>query len=165
MAEFELKLGGKVDLLSPDDMRGILRAYQVEQARGFVPRRFGASGGIVDSTGKLTIGGAQNPTSGQLGPNQGFVWSIKRIAVRLDGNPNIAHSIYSNAEGGNNVIRDVLPSANGWTAYALNEVVLMDTDQLCIVVPGAQVGPPSSQLVVSGMAVEVPRQLLWKLLG
>src|SRR3954468_6065834 len=98
-------------------MRGILREYQVEQVRGFVPRRFGATGGALDNTAtptKITIGGANNPSSGQLGPNPSFVWSAKRISIRIDGNPAVAHSIYTNTENPNSLIRDVLPSQNGF---------------------------------------------------
>lgn len=162
MAEFEIKLGGKVDLLTKKELGDVLQAWRVEQVRGFVPRSFGATGGAIDSTFKLTLGGAAAPGSGQLAPNPGFVWSVKRIAVRLGGNPNIAWSVYRNAEGDNNVIRDVPATTFGYASFGLNELVLKESETLCLVVSGA---PANSQLVVSGMAVELPSTLMWKLLG
>lgn len=160
MAVFELGVGKQLDILTPDDLRGIIAGWQVEAVRGYKSRRFGATGG-ADSTGKVTVGGATNPLSGQLGPTQGFAWSVRRLSVRIDGNPNVAWSLYVGAENENAVVADVPATAFGLIQFQPGALVLKEGEQLVAVASGFT---STSRIVLSGHAVEAPIQLAWRLL-
>lgn len=156
--------GHDIDILSSGDLEQAMRGMQqwmVDVARGAKPIRFNAQG-VADSTGLVQLGGATTLTGGKLGPNEGVVWAVTRMAVRIDGQP-AAFSLYVGGAHTNALIRDVNSDANGYVSFGAQECLIPGGDDLYL--RGASITPSTGVCTVSGAAVEIPNQLMWKWLA
>lgn len=160
------KLGGQeVDLLTAQELDRAVRGLQewyVDVARGIRPIRFNAQGD-ADAGGLVQIGGAMSLTGGRLGPDAGFWWAVSRVAVRVDGGPG-AFSLYVGGAHTNSLIRDVTADVNGYVSWGAQELLLGPTENLYL--RASSLSPGNKGVVtLSGAAIEIPQQLLWKWLN
>lgn len=156
--------GHEIDILSSADLEQAMRgmqAWMVDVARGCRPIRFNGQG-TADSTGLVQLGGPNTLVGGRLGPNEGNAWAVTRMAVRIDGQP-AAFSIYVGGPHTNSLIRDVTSDANGYLCFGAQELLLVGGDNLYL--RGASIAPSTGVCTVSGAAVEIPNQLMWKWLA
>lgn len=152
--------GAMLDVLTVDELRGVMREYMVDIAKGIQPVAIAAQG-ITDTNSKCVMGGSYTLTGGTLGPEAGFVWAVTRLSVRVAEIPS-AFSVYYNTPGSHRVIRDVDGSANGYVSFGSQECIVKTGESLVFSMTGTASGQP---VTVTGQAIEIPNQLLWKYLG
>lgn len=160
MAEVELKAGAKLDLLNRAELREALdtvtRDWFRQVARGDRYKRFAASGTITDSS--VAIGGAVQRDA-VLGPAEGFVWAVQRIAVHgltTDGTTDPV-ALYINDSGPSSIVH---PNMIGYQQFGSHELVLYPGDVLLVV---GQSLTATGNVTVTGQAREVPLPLAWRL--
>lgn len=163
--KFKIQAGAELDLLTKGEMSEALetfrQAWVTEIARGDRYRRF--SGQAAISAGSFTIGGPDGgPDRADFGPRDGYVWSVKRLAVALgDGTPldptmeNLA--IYINEVSPANLVHPVFVD---YQPFGSDELVLYPGDEL--VIAGSSLSS-TGYLTVTGQAREIPMQLAWRL--
>lgn len=160
------KLGGsEIDVLSTKDLQEAVKGWQqwmVDVARGVRPIRFNAQGDS-DANGLIQVGGAVTLTGGRLGPDDGYSWAVCRLAVRVDGEPG-AFSLYVGGAHTNSLIRDVTGDANGYVGFGAQECLLIGGEQLYLRASSEHLST-KNVCTVSGAAIEIPNQLMWKWLA
>ena len=168
MAEHTLSAGKKIDVLNKAELRDVLRTVTQDWfnqvARGDRYRRFSAEGTI--SGGALTIGGSEQ-TDAVLGPKEGFVWAVKRVALfGLTDYDNATPSVFSepvrlhlNDEGPATLVH---PAVQGYQSFQTDELVLYPGDTLLAV--GASL-TSTGTVVLTGQARELPMPLAWRIGG
>lgn len=159
------KIGGAdVDMLTKSELDSTMRGLQdwmVSVAKGVRPIRISARGKANGVSTTLELGGATTLVGGRMGPEPGFWWAVTRLAVRVDSQP-AAFSLYLNAAETNSHVRDVDGAANGYAGFGAQELLVGNTDSLYLRASGLAT---DSTISVSGAAVEIPAQLLWKWLA
>jgi hypothetical protein len=166
MAEVTLAAGKKFDVLNRKELKEVMdtvtRDWFNQVSRGDRYRRFSASATIA--TGALTIGGAAQKDS-NLGPAEGFVWAVQRIAVAgltvSTGTPLVAVTepvaLFLNDSGPAAMVH---PALTGYKEFGEHELVLYPGDTL--LVTGAAL-TSTGTVTVTGQAREVPLPLAWRL--
>lgn len=168
MAEVQLKAGAKLDMLNKRELKEVIdaasRDWFNQVSRGDRYRRFSASG-LID-TGSLLIDGttAENQT---LGPAEGFVWAVQRIAVfgltDVSGTPAVAATepvqLFVNDVGPSSLVH---PAVEGYQDFGQYSLVLYPGDTL--LVRGAEL-TSTGIVTITGQAREVPLPLAWRLGG
>lgn len=159
------KIGGyPVDLITKDELDGALKGMQdwmVSVAKGARPIRFTGAGTANGTTTLIEAGGATTLTGGRLGPEPGFWWAVTRMSVRVDSQP-AAFGLYLNGAHTDSHIRDVDGTDNGYVAFGAQELLVGNSDSLYLRAVGLTV---TSKMTISGAAVEIPNQLMWKWLA
>ena len=153
--------------LTRDELAGVLREDREAMARAQVegvkyfrlPTLYAtpASGTVV--LGQSWSG--QSYTGQIIGPNQGYVWSIRRLAANGLGTgtaPDILN-VYRNGTG-------VAPvwqlNGNNWGySFGPTELLLLPGENLVAVSLGSLV--TTAQVTLTGDAIEVPQAMLGKL--
>ena len=154
--------GAELDILTASEVKALLREWQVDVAKGVRPIAFNAQG-TTDATGAATIGGATTLSGGQLGPAASIWWSIDRIAVRVDGAPAGAFSIYHSQASSLTVIRDVPATSSGFVTFSGTKgLMVQPADSVVVTLAGAGANKP---VTISGAAIEIPQALLWRWLA
>lgn len=168
MAEVQLKAGAKLDLLNRKELRETLdvvtRDWFAQVARGDRYRRFSADGTIA--AGGVTIGGPEQ-RDGTLGPAEGFVWAVQRLAVggltSSTGTPLVATTepvqLFLNDPGPASLVH---PALVGYEEFGEHQLVLYPGDTLLVVGTGLT---STGTVTVSGQARELPLPLAWRLGG
>lgn len=168
MALHEIKAGGKIDTLNKDELREVMRTVTADWfnqvSRGDRYRRFSAEGTIA--AGALTIGGAEQRDA-VLGPKDGFVWAVKRVALfGLTTYDDAVPSVFSepvrlhlNDEGPGSLVH---PAVQGYQGFNTDELVLYPGDTLLAVGAGLQA---TGTIVLTGQARELPMPLAWRIGG
>jgi hypothetical protein len=168
MAEVALKAGAKIDVLNRKELTDVLDATKKDWfsqvARGDRYRLFSASADI--DSGDVELGGATWRDS-QLGPAEGFVWAVQRIAVAglttTTGTPLVATTepvdLFLNDSGPSSLVR---PAITGYAAFGEHELVLYPGSTLLVV--GTDL-TSTGTVTVTGQAREVPLPLAWRLGG
>lgn len=158
----QLKPSGQVDLLTSKEVErlmGDLKDWMAESVRGARPIRFVATGLIAGNA--VTVSG--DTPSNRLGPEAGFYWMVRRIAVTgltLATDPT---SIYINAAAADHLVYPNLTglaASTGYKSFTRDECMLVPNDRLVIASTGAVAA--TGTVVVSGAAVELPASLLWR---
>ena len=157
MAKFTLSAGKEFESITPGELRGILREWQVDVAKGLRPILFDAQG-TATAGGAIELGGATTLIGGTLGPKPAFWWAVTRLAVRVNG---AAAGAYSVGVGSSHV-RDVPVSAGGYAPFAAQELLVGNADTLTVAATGVAA---SATVTVTGAAVEIPQALLWRWLA
>lgn len=160
MADVKLQAGAKLDLLNRNELRDELvllqRNWMTEVARGIKYRKISAFAD-TDGSGNLTFGISSEQ---YLGPGEGFVWSLLRLAVAAPGYDTTTDTLelYLNEVGPSNLVRpSPLPR---YIAPGMGEIVLYPGDHL--VLNGAGL-TASTRVWVTGSVREAPTTLAWKL--
>jgi hypothetical protein len=169
MAEVKLAAGAKIDVLNRKELKEALdiatRDWFNQVARGDRYRRFSASAEI-DGSGGLSIGGAA-ARDAALGPAEGFVWAVQRIAVygltSATGTPLVATTeplqLFLNDDGPASLVDPALVGYRDFGNYAL---VMYPGDTL--LVRGTAL-TSTGTATVTGQVREVPLPLAWRLGG
>jgi hypothetical protein len=153
----EIQAGAKIDILTPDEMKHMLRGWMAETIRGvkFIP----FSGQIAKAGATFTIGPNTQLPAGNLGPAEGFYWAV--MSVNVQG-PGIAAAdtfvIYDNDTSGTKV--RVPNLTNAGKSFQKAEFVLPGPNRICVT--GASTGA-GNEIFVTGTAIEVPESLKWQL--
>lgn len=156
--------GADLDVVSGSELRQAMSGLQdwmVSVAKGLRPVDIEGSA-VADGTGLIQVGGALTLSGGRLGPEAGFWWAVTRLAVRIDNVP-AAFSLYLNHPGSNAVIRDVDATAGGYLPFGAHELLVGNSDTLYL--RGSGSTPGTSRMTVTGQAIEIPQQLLWRWLS
>ncbi len=158
MAEFKLQAGAKLDLLNKGELRDELASLQrnwvTELARGIKFRKFSAFAD-VDGSGNLVFGLTGEQT---IGPSEGFVWTLTRIAVTEYDAEADTLALYINDVSPSNVVYpSPMPS---YYAPGTGEILLYPGDRLVLAGGGFAA---SARVWVTGAVREAPVSLAWKL--
>jgi hypothetical protein len=172
MAKVKLDVGATVDFLNKDEMselmakdRELALVQEHERFKGLkfirMPRLY-----ATPSNGTVRLGeawGGQPYTDQIMGPNQGFVWSIRRLVVTGLGtgtSPDIIN-FYRNGISGE-VIWQLNGNSFGQT-FGKTEMMLLPDERLIAQSVGSMTS--TQQIVISGDAVEVPALMIGKLIS
>jgi hypothetical protein len=168
MAEVKLAAGAKLDVLNRAELKQVLdastRDWFTQVSRGDRYRRFSAKGTIA--TGALLIDGTTN-TNQTLGPAEGFVWAVQRIAIGgltvESGTPLVAVTepvqLFLNDDGAASLVH---PAITGYFDFGQHSLVMYPGDTL--LVKGAAL-TSTGTVTVTGQVREVPMALAWRLGG
>lgn len=159
-----LSAGKQLDILTAkevgNELRSLMQEWKVDTARGARPVNISADF-TADATGLAVGGGSQLLSGGTLGPNQGFWWAVVRLAVRVDSAP-APFELYKDRRSAQSLVRDVNGDQNGYASFGAQELLVEGGASLVVAV-GSQA--PGSRAYVSGQAIEIPNQLLYKWLA
>jgi hypothetical protein len=179
MAKLRFDVGAEADILSPDEHKKHLMSLVVaevyERARGVKPIRFTAQG-TVASTAVVIPGGA---VTGEqyygsvpaIGPGDGYVWAIQRIAVYpLGGTADVIGIFRQAATAGGGSAFTIQPQSYlGQLTTTVpfwhpgsHGLLLLPDEQITLANIGALT--TTGQLTVNGEAIEVPSEMVYKLL-
>lgn len=152
--KFKIAAGAEFDVLTEKElrtgMRDVLASMTAELAAGDRYRRFQAYADISGSA--VTIGDREQ----QIGPAEGFVWSVKRLAVvASDDADTFAVHI-----GDTSTSSMVHPAVGPYTAFDSNQLVMYPGDRL--VVAGSSLAS-TGRVWVTGQVREIPVQMVWRL--
>jgi hypothetical protein len=159
MAQAKLQAGATIDVLNRKELREVLdtatRDWFNQVTRGDRYRRFSAPGTIAG--GAVTIGGA-TARDAVLGPADGFVWAVQRLAVvGLVAADTVQLSL--NDDGPAAVVHGAMGRYQSFGQY---DLVLYPGDTL--MVTGAALASTGT-LTLTGQARELPMPLSWRLGG
>ena len=161
MAEVKLQAGAKLDLLNKAELKSVIdaasRDWFGQVSRGDRWPRFHAQG-VVAGDATLSIGGAAFPDSG-LGPAEGFLWSVTRIAF-AGLSANDVMSLHLNDDGAGSLVTPHIVS--GYQSFDLGELVLYPGDVLLAL--GAAL-TATGTITMTGQYRELPMPLAWRLAG
>ena len=159
----KLSAGAEIDLMTQAEMYDALRRNHadtvLERARGVkwmrLPRLSGTlSGTYPTSTTKL--GGP-----GQCGPQPGYAWALRRLAaINLSASTDQLYAYRNEVTDAQFIATLVGLGATNYVSFTNVQAVLFSGDQL-IIAPGATFAATGT-ITVTGEAVEVPAQMLWK---
>lgn len=171
----KLDVGATIDFLNKDELDETLRKYQEqamlaerEKLSGIkylrLPRLFAtpASGTVVLGEAWSANGTAQIYTDQIMGPNSGYVWSIRRLSVSGLGtgtSPDILN-IYRNGHSSDAVWQ--FNGNNFAYTFGKTELLLQPGEKLIASSLGSMTS--TTQIILSGDAVEVPAQFIGKLI-
>lgn len=177
MSKVRLDIGAEVDFLTKGELDDSLekqderraKAAERERLSGVkyfrLPRLFAtpASGTVVLGQAWSANGTSQVYTDQICGPNQGYVWSIRRISVTGLGTGNSPDllNIYRN-----DITFDPVWQLNGNSfayTFSRGELMLLPGEKLVASSLGSMTA--TTQVVLSGEAVEVPAELIGKLVA
>lgn len=150
----KIQAGAEFDTATPAEIRkeldSVRTSWMAEVAKGDHFVRFSAFGDVAG--GALLIGDKED-----IGPQPGFVWSIKRIAVSSPfAEATDTLDLFQGAASNSSLI---VPKLGRFTTFTSNSLVLYPGDGL--VFSGAVAGP--GRVWVTGQAREVPMSLAWRL--
>lgn len=164
----KLQAGAELDLISKDEMKDVLKTVTQDWfnqvGRGDRYPRFSASGTIA--AGELIIDGASQLNQ-RLGPAEGFVWAVQRLALHglttNTGDPLTSSTepvqLFVNDTGPSSLVH---PSLQGYKEFGEHELVLYPGDTLLVVGTALT---KTGVITLTGQAREVPMPLSWRLGG
>ena len=163
MAEVKLAAGAKLDVLNRHELKTVLEAARrdwfSQVSRGDRYRRFSAVGTVAADgvAGSLVIGGAEAADAG-LGPAEGFVWDVRRLAVfGLGANDTV--KLFVNDDGPSSGVH---PSVSGFLPFDQAQLVMYPGDVLLVKGTGLTA---TGNITVTGQARELPMPLAYRLGG
>ena len=156
--DVKIQAGATFESISKKEMTDLMTTWAsswvAENARGDHFRRFTGKGTIAAAA--VEIGGDVGEPGQRFGPEQGFVWSVMRLAITNFGLDDV-YTLHLNSNDQSNIIR---PALTPYNAFAAGELVLYPGDKLVIV---------GSSLVavgdvwITGGAREYPAQQGWRI--
>lgn len=158
--KFKINAGAEIDVLNKEELQETLGSWFTEISRGVRFRQISAQGTV--SGGVWTIGGnAPDNHKDPLGPSNGFLWAVTRLALAGGG-------VVLGTDLWNVYVNEIAPSKlvqSGLTRFAMYDVpvlILQGGDRLAAA--GAGTGVAGTDVTISGQVVEIPVQLAWQLL-
>lgn len=156
----KLTAGAEIDFLTRDEIKTELSpilAYLTEMQRGVKPLRFNASAQVAG--GGILIGDSGSP-SDQISPKAGYIWAVTRLTIGgIATNENVG--VYINAVGQGNIV-DTVPGQT-LRRFGGNSLILLPEDRLIISATSGIAEPAGTNVYALGAALEVPREMAWKL--
>lgn len=160
MAKVKLELGAELDMLTKPELDASLHAsggWQREAALGMrhvnLPRLFGNV-----SAGAISFDGGQTEGQPYCGPGSGFYWKIIRVSV--DGLASTDQVKLWKGSPGSRFITWIAYQPGVYHPGSLG-LVLRPSEFLSISGTGLAA---TGQVTLTGEAVSVPGELMWKLL-
>jgi hypothetical protein len=161
--KFKLSAGAEIDTMTAQEFRQELASWFGESVKGARPIRFSAQGTITGNA--VTVGGLDaTANSGRTGPEAGYVWDVRRVAVSGLTNASDPTSLFVNA---NDALHLILPAftgvsgAIGYHDWPKGANMLMPNDRLVCASTGSIAATGIVTLV--GMAWELPIGQLWRM--
>lgn len=172
----KLDIGAEVDFLTRDELRGELDKYRAEQdareqgaVRGIkymrIPRLYAtpASGTVRLGEAWSANGTVQTYTGQIAGPNEGYIWSIRHLACNGLGtgsSPDELNIYNTGFMGGQEPVWQLNGNNFGYT-FGRAEMVLLGGERLIAQSVGSMTS--TNQVMLYGAAIEVPSEMLGKL--
>lgn len=171
MPKVKLDVGATVNFLDKDELDEVMDKYRIraeeaerEKLSGVkymrLPRLY-----ATPASGTVLLGDSwagQTYTDQFAGPNQGYVWSIRRLAVKglATGNSPDLLNIYRNGTQ-NEPVWQLNGNSFAYT-FGRGEFLLYPDERLVAFSQGSMTS--TNQIVLTGDAVEVPSEFIGKLL-
>jgi hypothetical protein len=155
--KFKIQAGGELDILTQkemhDELKGAMSSWITEVSRGDRYRRFAIFGDSSAGTA-VTIG---DTAVQSVGPAEGFVWSIKRLALSSGFDP-ATHTLalFINSPDNSALVH---PDLSAYNAFDENQLVLYPGDRLLV----TGTATASTRIWLTGQARELPISLAWRL--
>lgn len=164
MAEFRLQAGASIDILNQKELDHSLGSLAhdsvIERGRGVKWMRMPTLSGTMTGTFPTTtskLGG-----TGLCGPNPGYCWAVRRIAaINLSASTDQLYVYRNEPVVGQFIGAMVGQGATNFISFTNVQFVLAPGDEL-IIAPGASFSS-SNVITITGEAVEVPAEMLWKI--
>jgi len=157
MPKVRLELGAELDMLSKDEMGGLLDrhgSWEREAAYGMrqtdLPMMQGAVSGAAISLGADQAGGTQ------CGPPAGWYWAVHRISVDGLGASDVV-KVWKDSR----FICAILQSAGSFATFGKGGLTLKGGENLLVKGTGLAA---TGTITVYGEATSVPGPLMWKIL-
>lgn len=155
----KIQAGSEIETLTKDELTDVMttirKDWYNQVARGDAWPRFHSQGTI--SAGVVTIGGDE-ATDVALGPRDGFMWAVQRIAIDgLSSTESLAFYLNHTSPA---VI--VHPRIIGFQSFGQYDVVMKPGDQMVFTGTGLS---STGTVTITGQAREVPMPLAWRLGG
>lgn len=153
--KFKITAGAEIDVLTKPELDSVLRSWGEEFVRGRRYRKLSASG-TVTAAGTVSIGGED--ASGAMGPDAGFVWSVKRLIVSGFANGNLL-TLWINEASPSTLIESgitgttVDPTRAQALRWGSNQLVMEAGERLLITGTGLSAG---AIITVTGQTLEAP---------
>lgn len=161
MAKFRLSAGAELDMLTKDELDDSLQSQWdrewTARGRGIKYVRLPVLTGTLTGTYPTSTTSLDNT----CGPDQGYAWAIRRVAAAGLGTSDQLYIFRNSVRAATLLTVLVGTGTNADVELSGVQMVLMPGDKL-IAAPGATF-TASGTITVSGEAVEVPAELLWKL--
>lgn len=157
--KFKINAGAEIDVITKGEMDDALKNFGTswvqELARGDRYRDIRGAGTITATA--VSIGGDRDDVN--LGPSQGYVWSVKRLAVIASTVDDVAKlTLFKNDNAPSSTVKPILLTYNTFDA---NELVLYPGDKLLVESSAALGG--SGNITITGQVRELPVALAWRL--
>jgi hypothetical protein len=153
--KFKIQAGGEIDVATRSEVREEIEAVKTswfaEVAKGDRFVRFAGAADIV--AGTIDFG---EYSYEYIGPREGFVWSVKRIAVTVYDPATDDLALYGGSPSSSTVI---IPHMDTLNLFPGNELVLYPGEHLYV--GGMVTGP--GRVWITGQAREIPLSLAWRL--
>jgi len=163
MAKVKLELGAELDVLDKHEFeRGLESQWQAQQraaAAGIKYRRLPLMTGAA-AAGVLNVSEA---TGNDCGPNEGYSWMIKRLAVQgltAGVTPDVVNLFRNSPSQPGNFIWQFNGNNLAYT-FGTFEIVLLPGEKLVLQSLGTFAA--TGQITLSGELVQVPAEFLWKM--
>lgn len=163
MAEFTIQAGAKIDLFTKKEATEVLRGWFEEIHRGVKFQEFAAQA-TANAAGIWTVGGSGSTARDTLGPQDGFVWAVTRLAVSGGGFDRTAddYSVYTDEITASKLVVTVPGVATSTGSWEWDTPGLVLVGGRSLALQGQATA--ESVITVSGAAVELPIQLAYQLL-
>lgn len=158
----QLHAGATLDVLTKGELVQGLREWMVSDLQGARPFTFSAQSTITGA-GDLVVGGEDS--TGRTGPEPGFLWLVRRIAlqgVNVGVDPT---SIYLDEPLANRLVYPNLTgtaAATGYKSFNSGELVLKGDEKIVVASTAALIA--TGICTLTGAALAVPMNLAWKYL-
>lgn len=160
----KIQAGAELDLLNKDELKEVMKTvtkdWFAQVSRGDRYTRFSASATTAGNA--FVIDGSQHIYQ-RLGPAEGFVWSVQRLAVHgLAAADRALVELYLNDDGPSSIVHPSL--AGGYVDFGQTQLVMYPGDTL--LVKGTGLAATDGTVVTIGaQARELPMPLAWRIGG
>lgn len=161
-----LELGAQLDMVSPEELEAAFaqhaQTYFQQLARGVKYLRFGPFP-VTIAAGAFSFDGSGADQNLAAGPREGFVWTIRRLLVSglgTGGTPDVINFYRNKASG---IPFWQLNGNSFGQTFGKCEMLLLGGETLCFANSGSITA--TGQVTVSGDAIEVAAEEIWKLVS
>ena len=159
----QVTAGGTLDVLTKGEMVEGLREWMVSLAQGARPITFSAQADIT-AAGTLRVGGEDR--TGTTGPEPGFMWIVRRLALQGPDPATDPTSIYLTDNLANRLVFPGLTGATwstGYKAFNAGEFVVSGDDKIIV----ASTAPlaATGTVTLTGAGLMFPHSLAWRYLS
>lgn len=156
MPKYKMAAGKEFETLNKSELHDVLKTVTQDWfnqvGRGDRYRRISAAGAVAG--GAVSIGGPDQ--SDTLGPKDGFVWDVRRLAVSTLGASDTLQ-VFLNDNGPSSLVH---PAMGGFLPFDNAVLVMYPGDALLFTGTGlTAVGT----LTVTGQVREIPMPLAWRI--
>lgn len=159
MGKIKLALGAELDVLDQqqlDQTMGKHSQWERDAAFGLRHIDLPLLQGKASAGGVLALGGDQ-VDGRNIGPTQGYTWSVKRLSVTGFGAPTETVQVFKDSN-----FVCTIGAASGFVTFSKGALMLRPGDFLRLTGTGLTA---NEQITMSGEADMAPGPLIWKLLS